>query len=118
MPPVHQLVTALGAFPSVFSFRVRGPDGDLGKESLARLHTLLDTDEGAEGSDLSGRFHLGQPVALGPPDETSSAVMRIALGARMVSDLATTPDAGASWLRQQLRGLRDKAEYIVRQGLV
>lgn len=118
MPPVHQLVTALGAFPSVFSFRVRGPDGYLEKPALTKLHALLDTDLSERDPRLGGRYHLGQPVALGPPEETASTVLRVALGARMVSDLAPTSDSGASWLRAQLRALREKAEYIVQEGLL
>lgn len=110
LPPVHQLVTALGAFPSVFSFRVRGEDGYLDKPALARLHARLDT---AGDGVLAGRFHLGQPVELGPPNETKSTVLRVALGARLVSDLAPLPDSGASWLRATLRALREKAEHLV-----
>lgn len=119
MPPVHQLVTALGAFPSVFSFRVVDADDQyLEKPALAKLHALLDTDLSAKHPDLGGRYHLGQPVELGPPDETDSAVLRVALGAQLVSDLAPTPDCGASWLRVTLRALRTKAERLVREGLV
>jgi hypothetical protein len=118
LPPVHQLVTALGAFPSVFCFRVRGPGGYFEKPALSRLHALLDTDGGDMGSPLAGRFHLGQPVALGPPEDTESTVLRVALGARLVNDLAATPDSGASWLREKLRELRTKAEYLIEAGMV
>ena len=119
MPPVHQLATALGAFPSVFSFRVLDEgENYLGKPELAKLHALLDTDLAEEHPSLGGRYHLGQPVELGPPDETDSAVLRVALGAQLVSDLAPTPDCGASWLRVTLRALRTKAEHLVREGLL
>jgi hypothetical protein len=118
LPPVHQLVTALGAFPSVFCFRIRGPGGYFEKPALSRLHALLDTDGGDMGSPLAGRFHLGQPVALGPPEDTESTVLRVALGARLVNDLAATPDSGASWLREKLRELRTKAEYLIDEGMV
>ena len=116
-PPVHQLVTALGAFPSVFCFRVRGDHGYLGKPALARLHALLDTDRGDEHPALAGRFHLGQPVALGPPDKTESAVLRVALGASLVCDLGATPDSGGAWLRQMLWALRRKIEHVLAEGL-
>jgi len=117
MPPVHRLVTALGAFPSVFCLRIRGNDGFLRKADLSSLHKLLDTDQGSEHPYLAGRFHLGQPVALGPPETTTSAVLRVALGARLVSDLGSTPDAGGLWLRQMLWALRHKVEHIVKQEL-
>ena len=69
-------------------------------------------------SPLAGRFHLGQPVALGPPEDTESTVLRVALGARLVNDLAATPDSGASWLREPLLELRTKAEYLIDEGMV
>ncbi len=116
LPPVHQLVTALGAFPSVFCFRVRGGDGYLAKPALARLHALLDTDRGDEHPALAGRFHLGQPVALGPPEETESTVLRVAIGASLVSDLAATPDSGGAWLRKNLWALRRKTEHLLAEG--
>lgn len=118
MPPVHRLLTALGAFPSVFCFRVRGADGFLDKAALSSLHRLLDTDLGDAHPFLSQRFHLGQPVALGPPGTSQNSVLRVALGARLVSDLDTAPDGGGTWFRGVFRALRQKAEYIVSQELL
>ena len=116
LPPVHQLATALGAFPSVFSFRVQGHDGYLGADALRELHTLLDTDQTAEHPGLSGVFHLGQPVPLGPPGPDRQAVLRVALGARLVRSLAGEDDMGASSLRTTLRALRHKLEGLVAMG--
>ena len=117
-PPVHELASALGAFPSVFSFRVRGPDGCLDADALRELHALLDTDLSAEHPELSGVFHLGQPVPLGPPGESREAVLRVALGARLVRTLAGHDDMGASSLRATLRALRAKLEGLVALGRI
>jgi hypothetical protein len=117
LPPVHRLVTGLGAYPSVFGFRVFEDGEELGAPSLARLHALLDTDLGARDPALGRRFHLGQPVALGKPREGAPAVLRVALGARLVTDLATTPDAGAAWLRTRMGEVRMQIERIVAAGL-
>jgi hypothetical protein len=113
-PPVHELATALGAFPSVFCFRVMGPDGPLDADALKRLHAALDTPD----ERWPGVFHLGQPVPLGPPDTAErQAVLRVALGARLVRQLAPTDDLGASWFRDHLRQLRTKLEGLVQVGL-
>jgi len=121
MPPVHTLVTALGAYPSVFGFTVEGPEGPLGHGALTRLHALLDTDLSDEDPDvpsLASCYHLGQPVSLGPPDVDGAAVLRVALGARLVTELATSDDAGGAWLRSTMRGIRAKVEWLVRNGRV
>lgn len=118
MPPVHALATALGAFPSVFSFRVHGPDGEpYGAEPLRRLHTLLDSDVTAEHPELTGSFHLGQPVPLGPPTAPDrQAVLRVALGARLVRELAASDDMGAGFFRCRMKALRAKIEGLVAAG--
>lgn len=110
LPPTHALATRLGAFPSVFSFRVRGASGWLGKPELKALHALLDTP----GPGEHPAFYLGQPVALGPPGQGRKVLLRVALGARTVSDLADHPDAGGRFMREQLRGLRAKVEFLLR----
>lgn len=109
MPPVHLLVTGLGAYPSVFSFSVRDGDHLLGSAALRRLHAAIDS-----GDDP---FHLGQPVALGPPDPTGPAYLRVALGARLITELANTPDAGGALLRAQLGRLRARIEALVAKGV-
>lgn len=117
MPPVHRLVTALGAYPSVFGFRVFDGAEPLDAEALRRLHALIDTDLGHVDPALAERFHLGQPVSLGPPRPNAPAVLRVALGARLVTDLAHSPDAGAAWLRERLGALVRKVEILVRSGM-
>lgn len=114
--PDHRLATGLGAFPSVFGFRVRDDAGWLTADRLKRLHALLDTDLSAEDVELGGRYHLGQPVSLGPPGDGVEAVLRVALGARLVTELAASSDAGAAWLRSQMYRVRRKAELIVEGG--
>ena len=117
-PPTHQLVTALGAFPSVFGFSVWGSEGYLRADSLRELHVLVDTDRSDVEPELGGAFHLGQPVALGPPTDERPAVLRVALGARLTSDHANSPDAGASFFRKTLLAVRRKIERIVERGEV
>ncbi|MGK0347280.1 MAG: hypothetical protein ACI855_003364 [Myxococcota bacterium] len=112
LPPTHGLVTGLGAFPTVFGFRVRDGQGWLNGPRMKTLHRLLDTD----ASGPHGAHHLGQPVALGPPGDDRRILLRIALGARLVTDLAAEPDAGGSWMRQHIRALRHKIEHLVEQG--
>ncbi|MFK7929510.1 MAG: hypothetical protein AB8H79_15040, partial [Myxococcota bacterium] len=88
----------------------------LGADALRTLHTLLDTDMSAEHLELAERFHLGQPVALGEPRTGAPSVLRVALGARLITELATMEDAGAAWLRGQLAALRRKIERLVQEG--
>lgn len=116
-PPMHQLVTALGAYPTVFGFRVNGERGPLGTEALRELHRLLDTDLADQGLP-PGVWHLGQPVPLGPPGDDRVALLRVALGARLVAEHAETPDAGGEFFRNTLRGVRAKLEALVVGGWV
>ncbi|MFT6628406.1 MAG: hypothetical protein ACJA1R_001667, partial [Flavobacteriales bacterium] len=102
-PPTHELLTALGAYPTVFGFRVHGENGPLKATALQKLHTLLDTDLADSGLP-PGTWHLGQPVPLGPPTEDRAALLRVALGARLVSEHAETPDAAGGFFRNTLRG--------------
>ncbi|MCO4747939.1 MAG: hypothetical protein KC912_24315 [Proteobacteria bacterium] len=112
-PPTHGLVTGLGAFPTVFGFRVRDEHGWLDTPRMKTLHRLLDEDE----SGPFGAHHLGQPVALGPPGEDRRVLLRVALGARTVTDLAREPDAGGRWMRGRIRALRAKIEHLLSEGL-
>lgn len=116
VPPVHRLVTGLGAYPTVFGFQVMGPDGALHADALRRLHAQLDTDHSATHPELGGRFHLGQPVALGAPTGEREAVLRVALGAALITHLAGLDDAGAGWLRAQFAALRAKIERLISLG--
>jgi selenocysteine lyase/cysteine desulfurase len=116
LPPVHSLVTGLGAYPSVYGFQVQGPKGVLGAAELKRLHASLDTDREAVDSALAGAYHLGQPVVLGPPHPHAPAVLRLALGGRLVTDLALTPDCGGLWMRTTLGKVRDKIDALLARG--
>ncbi|MFT6628766.1 MAG: hypothetical protein ACJA1R_002040, partial [Flavobacteriales bacterium] len=55
---------------------------------------------------------------LGPPTEDRAALLRVALGARLVSEHAETPDAAGGFFRNTLRGVRAKLEAIVAAGMV
>ncbi|TVQ90017.1 MAG: hypothetical protein EA397_13750 [Deltaproteobacteria bacterium] len=111
LPPVHHLVTGLGAYPSVFGFHVIANSEPLPAPALRRLHAHLDDPRGP-----TPRFHLGQPVALGPPTDEAPAVLRVALGAQLVIERARDPDAGAAWFREHLGVLRERLEGLVRSG--
>lgn len=118
MPPVHELVTSLGAYPSVFGFRVHDDSGPLNAKRLDALHTLLDSNLSQTDPTLSAQYHLGRPVSLGPPTADSPALLRVAMGGRLVTDLNCHPDAGARWLRPRLLGVREKIEALLSSGRV
>lgn len=117
MPVVHELATGLAAFPSVFGFRVRGPDGWLGKPELKVLHRLLDTPLDLQDPLLNRCYHLGQPVSLGPPGDAQKTLLRIAVGAPLVTRFARSPDAGGAWFRRTNAGLLAKIDHILSEGL-
>ena len=117
LPPVHELATGLAAFPTVFGFRVRSGAGWMDKAELKLLHTLLDT--AIEGHpDLRPRYHLGQPVVLGPPGEQRRTLLRVALGGRLVTDFNDQPDGGGRWMRETMRGVCNKIDRLVAEGHV
>lgn len=117
LPPVHRLVTGLGAYPSVFGFRVLDGRRALSTEELRRLHTALDTDLGDIDPSLALRLHLGQPVALGEPRSGAPSLLRVALGSRLVVELSLTSDSGGAWLRDQLGQVRTQIQTLVQRGL-
>lgn len=112
MPVVHELATGLAAFPSVFGFRVRGSGGWLDKAALKRLHAQLDTAVDPDDPVLARTYHLGQPVALGPPGEAPKTLLRVAVGAPLVTRFARSPDAGGAWMRQTMHGLVAKIDRL------
>lgn len=110
-PPTvsHGLASGIPPVQTVFSFRVQDANGWLDAARLKTLHTQLDED----GNGPHGAHHLGQPVALGPPSGDRNAVLRVALGARLVSDLAVHPDHGDAWLRDRLHKLCCKFKQLL-----
>lgn len=112
-PPGHRLAGGLGAYPSVFSFAVLGPQGRLDSQQLRKLYVDLDRDLSERDPRLRTRFHLGQPVSLGPPDVDNASVLRVALGARLVTEHHAEPDAGAAWFRHRFTELRTQIELLV-----
>jgi len=84
---------------SVFAFEVKGPNAPpLSKAQLKELHQQLNIDR-------RYRFLIGQPVQLG----ANRCVLRVALGAPMIVDVATnrtlgkTLDHRLSLLRENIR---------------
>lgn len=113
IPPVHGLASGLASFPTVFGFRVRKGDHWFTKPELKSLHAGLDTALDSEQTALSTRYHIGQPVVLGPPDGEKVTLLRVALGARLVTQLAHEPDAGGRWFRERLQGLVTKLDVLL-----
>src|SRR5262249_2580163 len=106
---------------TVFGFWVTPPGtrNPLGKAALKQMHADLTTDASAVGDDLdrltlTRKYHLGQPVDLGP----AGCVLRIALGGVLITQVATDTSIGATlddrlqWLRNQVLGLRRKIECL------
>jgi hypothetical protein len=116
---------------TVFNLAVTSARGRrLGRPGLASLVRALNRDVNAEWpsslspqeSDCCSRcFHIGQPVIIGEGEQPEPlAVVRVALGGSMITDLATgaTPAAtleeGLQWLSDQLSVLRDKIDLLAR----
>jgi hypothetical protein len=106
---------------TVFGFWVQplGARAPLDKAALKKMHADLATDlSGDYGSFdapiMSGQFHLGQPVDLGP----AGSVLRVALGGELITRVSTdcslgeTLDERLEWMHEQLHALRQKIEYL------
>nr|AKB95185.1 hypothetical protein [uncultured bacterium] len=95
--------------PTVFSFEVTDDAGDrLDRDALKRLHKTLNTE-------IDGmRFHLGQPVMIGQ----NRAVLRVALGAPLVVDVARERSLGDSlddrigWMHNMLEQLSHQVQRL------
>lgn len=116
----NQAERVLESKTTVFSMRVRipGEDAPLGKTALKQWVRLLNTDLSDHLASLADSdaarqpFQIGQPVTVGQGDDT--AVIRVALGASLISSLAEDPTYGATlderldWLDHHLTLLSDK----------
>ena len=91
--------------PTVFAFEVRDCKGArLDREALKALHLRLNqTDSGAG-------FHLGQPVMIGK----DRYVLRVALGAPLVTEIATDQTWGDN-LDSRLEAFEARLEQLGRQ---
>ena len=122
-PPVYDDTAErlLESKTTVFGFWVTPPNRrqPLGKQELKRLHAELTTDLGGDQPDghgeiLARKYHVGQPVDLGP----AGCVLRVALGGELITRVATDYRLGAKlsarldWLGEQLHGLREKIEFL------
>ncbi len=131
-PPVLEpdAVRVLESKTTVFPFYARRPDGQrVSFAGLQLLHRWLNVDasELLDASASKGDrhaaprcFHLGQPVALGPPASRDPAVLRVALGAPLLADLAEGPrygdtlDQRLAHFDEELDTLKAKIELLVR----
>lgn len=105
-----------GAFPNiesattVFALRLFDAEGtQLDREQLSWLHRRLNTQPAGT------RYHLGQPVRIG----AQSDVIRLALGAPLVIEVATNPALGIcltdrlQWMKQMLGQLAARIQETV-----
>jgi hypothetical protein len=106
---------------TVFGFWVIPPGASrpLDKGELKQLHADLATDLSpththAHPQVLARKFHVGQPVDLGP----AGCILRVALGGELITRVATDHSVGQSfdrrlmWLRNQVIALREKIECL------
>lgn len=114
---------------TVFPFTVKRPDSDHGhynKAELTRIYHWLNDDCSAlageldptDRRDLAPKFHIGQPVAIGRDSSDGPAVLRIALGGVLLSEIAQNLARGDTieqrfeWLEDQLIAFRRKLEVL------
>jgi len=122
-PPVYDDMSErlLESKTTVFGFWVQPPGArsPLNKATLKQMHAELASDLsqaycGFDAQIMSGQFHLGQPVDLGP----AGSVLRVALGGELITRVSTDRSLGESleerleWLHEQLYCLRQKIEYL------
>lgn len=122
-PPVYDDTSErlLESKTTVFGFWVQPPGAraPLDKAALKQMHAELATDLshaycGFDAQVMSGQFHLGQPVDLGP----AGSVLRVAIGGELITRISTDQRLGDSleerleWLHEQLFCLRQKVEYL------
>ena len=124
-PPDPHAPTAIQRTPTVFSWTVHDPSGHrLDRDELRQLYGLLNTNLGHAVADddparacLARALHIGQPVGLGHSGELW--VLRVAMGAPLVIQLADDTTLGASlpdrlaWLDAGVRCVRDKLEWLL-----
>ncbi len=114
---------------TVFSMKVQPPSArePLPKPALAQWVGLLNKDlSAALGLTPASPyfeaarqpFQIGQPVALGAAGEAGHAIVRVALGASLITSLAEDPAYGATlgerlgWLDRQLARLAGKMTLL------
>ena len=116
-----QVERLLESKTTVFSFRVRSPDSDdwLSRDELVRIRAELNSEVSdrypwLDPATMGAAFHIGQPVHV----RNDQYVLRIALGGELIVRVATDPRLGETveqrldWLREQIRGFRDKLEAL------
>ena len=118
-PQIEQQFSGIEPSATVFSVELRDEDGQPRMvESLKAIHQHLNLGTGAETPQPC--FHVGQPVKI----SDDRAVLRFALGAPLVIDLATDRSLGSSllqrlvWLDEQIQLLANRCHQLTSDQLV
>ncbi|MCA9684673.1 MAG: hypothetical protein KC457_20980, partial [Myxococcales bacterium] len=121
----HTLESTVTVFPFFLRRESRGPF--LGKSELLRifhwlnrnLADLLPEIDDSERAVLARKIHIGQPVLLTSGDAEERAVLRLAIGAALVTRVAGDLRLGATlaarqqWLRAQIQVTRAKLDLAI-----
>lgn len=119
---ISQEVRLLQSNTTVFNFTVKKDNKFLTREELSKLFFLLTLDMSNEIDELSVderrsldfKFQIGQPVVLGKNANTELTVLRIAIGAVQISDLAVDVRFGRT-LSQRLTYLEYQIKFLVKK---
>jgi hypothetical protein len=119
---INKKVRVLQSNTTVFNIALKKCNKFLTREELSIIFLLLTLDLSAEVDNLSVderrcldyKFQIGQPVVLGKSNSTEVCVLRIAIGAVQISDLAIDIKLGRT-LSQRLTHLEYQLVFLVKK---